>query len=145
MWGMSAISGSIAAHSSKPSFESIVLTKILVTILVVVAVLTFYRVKNSGRVTEAARRLEARAPVNNRFGRMMAYAFVGMLILMSAGWYALHWQEQHRIITIRVIGESGTTTYKAYNKDLKGDRFESIDGKTVILGDSERIEIISTQ
>lgn len=121
------------------------LTKILVTILVVLAVLTFYRVKNSGRVSDAARRLEARAPANNRFGRMVAYGFVGVLILISVAWYGLHWREQHRIITIRVIGESGTTTYKAYNKDLKGNRFESIDGKTVILGDSERIEIIGTQ
>lgn len=123
------------------------LTKILVTILVVVAVLTFYRVKNSNRAAGTARRLEARASAaaNNRFGRMMAYGFVGVLILVSVVWYGLHWREQHRIITIRVIGESGTTTYKAYNKDLKGNRFESIDGKTVILGDSERIEIIATQ
>lgn len=121
------------------------LTKILVTVLVVIAVLTFYRVKNSGRVTNAARRLETRSPAEKRFGRMVAYGFVALLILISAGWYALHWQEQHRIITIRVIGDSQTATYKAYNKDLKGNRFESIDGKTVILGDSERIEIISTE
>jgi hypothetical protein len=122
-----------------------VLTKILVTILVILAVITFYRIKNSGRVTEAARRLEARTPEDNRFGRMVAYGFVGLLILISAGWYALHWQEQHRIITIRVISDSGTATYKAYNKDLKGNRFQSIDGRTVILGDSERVEIIDTQ
>lgn len=121
------------------------LTKILVTVLVVIAVLTFYRVKNSGRVTDAARRIEARTPADKRFGRMVAYGFAGLLILISAGWYALYWQEQHRIITIRVIGGSETATYKAYNKDLKGNRFESIDGKTVILGDSERIEIISTE
>lgn len=121
------------------------LTKILVTVLVVIAVLTFYRVKNSGRVTNAARRLETRSPAEKRFGRMVAYGFVALLILISAGWYALHWQEQHRIITIRVIGDSQTATYKAYNKDLKGNRFESIDGKTVILGDSERIEIIGTE
>lgn len=121
------------------------LTKILVTVLVVVAVLTFYRVKNSGRVTEAARRLEARTPADKRFGRLLAYGFVGLLILISAAWYGLHWREQHRIITIRVISDSGTTTYKAYNKDLKGNRFESIDGRTVILGDSERIEITGTE
>jgi len=122
-----------------------VLTKILVTILVILAVITFYRVKNSGRVTEAARRIEARSPAEKRFGRLVAYGFVALLILISAGWYALHWQEQHRIITIRVIGDSGTATYKAYNKDLKGNRFESIDGRTVILGESERVEIINTE
>lgn len=121
------------------------LTKILVTILVILAVITFYRVKNSGRVTQAARRLESRSPAEKRFGRLVAYGFVALLILISAGWYALHWQEQHRIITIRVIGESGTTTYKAYNKDLKGNRFDTIDGKTVRLGESERVEIIATE
>lgn len=121
------------------------LTKILVTILVILAVITFYRVKNSGRVTEAARRLESRSPAEKRFGRLVAYGFVALLILISSGWYALHWQEQHRIITIRVIGESGTTTYKAYNKDLKGNRFDTIDGKTVRLGESERVEIIGTE
>lgn len=121
------------------------LTKILVTVLVVIAVLTFYRVKNSGRVTDAARRLETRTPAEKRFGRMVAYGFAGLLILISAAWYSMHWREQHRIITIRVISDSGTTTYKAYNKDLKGNRFESIDGRTVRLGDSERVEIISTE
>lgn len=121
------------------------LTKILVTVLVVIAVLTFYRVKNSGRVTDAARRLETRTPAEKRFGRMVAYGFAGLLILISAAWYGMHWREQHRIITIRVISDSGTTTYKAYNKDLKGNRFESIDGRTVRLGDSERVEIISTE
>jgi len=122
-----------------------VLTKILVTILVVVAVLTFYRVKNSERVAHAARRLESKQPANSRFGRVMAYGFVAFLMLVSALWYGLHWREQHRIITVRVIGESGTTTYKAYNKDLKGNELETIDGKTVILGSSERIEIIDTE
>ena len=120
------------------------LTKILVTVLVVLAVITFYRIKNAKR--PGVRRVETtRSPADNRFGRMVAYGFVGLLILISAGWYGLYWQEQHRIITIRVIGDSGTTTYKAYNKDLKGNRFESIDGKTVILGESERVEIIATQ
>lgn len=121
------------------------LTKILVTALVVVAVLTFYRVKNSERVANAARQIEARTPTDKRFGRMMAYGFAGLLMLVSVVWYGLYWQEQHRVITIRVIGESGTTTYKAYRKDLKGGQFESIDGRTVILGDSERIEILGTR
>lgn len=121
------------------------LTKILVTILVILSVIAFYRVKNSGRMTAAARRIESRTPADKRFGRAVAYGFVALLILISAGWYALHWREQHRIITIRVIGDSGATTYKAYNKDLHGNRFESIDGKTVILGESERVEITGTE
>lgn len=122
------------------------LTKILVTILVVLGVLTFYRVKNSGRVESAARRIEAQAAAaGSRFGRRVAYGFVVVLLLVSAILYGLHWREQHRIMTIRVIGDNGTAIYKAYKKDLKGNRFKSIDGRTVILGSSERVEIIGTQ
>lgn len=122
------------------------LTKILVTVLVVLGVMTFYRVKNSGRVESAARRVEAQAAAAaSRFGRRVAYGIVAGLLLISAILYGLHWREQHRIMTIRVIGDNGTATYKAYKKDLKGNRFRSIDGKTVILGSSERVEIIGTQ
>ncbi len=44
-----------------------------------------------------------------------------------------------------MIGESGTTVYKAYNKNLKGSQFETIDGRTVILGQNERVEIIGAE
>ncbi|MBS1270145.1 MAG: hypothetical protein MAG794_01099 [Gammaproteobacteria bacterium] len=118
------------------------LTKIFVTILVILSVITFYRFKNADRAGTVSKRLQARSPADNRFGRMLAYGFVGVLILVSSVWYVLHWREQHRVITIRVIGDSGTSTYQAYYKDLEGHRFESIDGKTVILGQSERVEII---
>lgn len=121
------------------------LTKILVTALVIVAVITFYRFKNATRPGIAAKRAAASLPANNRFGRMMAYGFAGFLVLASVGWYGLHWMEQHRVITIRVIGDAGTTVYKAYNKDLKGSQFQTIDGKTVILGQNERVEIIGTE
>lgn len=121
------------------------LTKILVTALVIIAVITFYRFKNAGRSGIAAKRAQAALPANNRFGRMVAYGFVGFLLAVSAVWYGLYWMEQHRIITIRVIGESGTTIYKAYNKDLEGNRFRTVDGRTVILGQSERVEIIDTE
>lgn len=121
------------------------LTKILVTALVIVAVVTFYRFKNTARPDAAAKRARETLAANNRFGRMMAYGFAGFLVLASVIWFGLHWREQHRIITIRVIGESGTTVYKAYNKDLKGNEFETIDGRTVILGQSERVEIIGEE
>ncbi|MGA8262716.1 MAG: hypothetical protein WB783_21135 [Arenicellales bacterium] len=124
------------------------LTKILLTVAVVLAVMTYYRVKNSGRVSAAARRAEAQAAAAaSQFGRRVAYAFVAGLLLLSAVLYGLHWREQHRIMTIHVIGDNGTATYKAYKKDVKdgGKRFRSLDGKTVILGSSEREEIIGTQ
>ncbi len=71
------------------------LTQILVTILVIVAVITFYRFKNTARAGAPTKRVQAVLSANNRFGRMMAYGFAGFLLLVSAGWYGLHWIASH--------------------------------------------------
>ncbi len=120
------------------------LSKILFTAFVIVVVYMVYRGRTTA--TSPARR-PAPAPADNRFGRRVAYGFVGVLIGISAIFYYLHWREQHRVITIRVIdGRSGNaTTYKAYKKSINGSRFEALDGRTVILGEAERVELIETQ
>ena len=115
------------------------LTKILFTLLVIVAVYLFYR--HRGRTPVKVEK--AREPVEqSNFGRFAAYGFIAVLLLVSVVIYYFHWQEAHRIVTIRVIDgdNSNVTVYKAYQKSIKGNRFESLDGKTVVLGDSERVE-----
>ena len=116
------------------------LTKILFTALVILVVIGVYRMRS--RVPVQAR--STAVPEHNRFGRVAAYGFIGLLVLVSSVFYYFHWQEQHRVVTIRVIdNRSGAaTTYRAYRKSIKGNRFESLDGKTVILGEAERVELL---
>lgn len=120
------------------------LTKILVTTLVILGVLLFFRIRSTGPAGHA-HRVAAKPARGARFGRMLAYGFAALLVLICAVWYLLHWQAQHRIVTIRVIGDSGMVVYKAYTKDLDGSRIETLDGRTVILGDSERVEIVDSK
>ena len=120
------------------------LTKILFTALVIVAVYLFYR--HRGRAP--AKLKTVREPVEqSNFGRFAAYGFIGALLLVSLVIYYFHWQEAHRIVTIRVIdgNSSNVTVYKAYQKSIKGNRFESLDGKTVVLGEAERVEFIEEE
>ena len=117
------------------------LTKILFTALVIVAVYLFYR--HRGRTPAKVKKV--REPVEQtNFGRFAAYGFIATLLLVSLVIYYFHWQEAHKIVTIRVIdgNSSNVTVYKAYQKSIKGSRFESLDGKTVVLGESERVEFI---
>jgi len=123
------------------------LTKILFTALIVAAVYALYRFRSrtAGRGGAPARAADPVPPRGtSRIGRIAAYGLVGLIIAISAGFYYLHWQEQHRIVMIRVIdGRSGNaTTYQAYKKSISGSRFESLDGKTVILGEAERVEMV---
>ncbi len=128
------------------------LTKVLFTALVIAVVYVLYRFRSrtSTPASKTRAAIPQQAPArrgHSRIGRIAAYAFVGLIIAISAGFYYLHWQEQHRIVTIRVIdGRSGNaTTYQAYKKSITGSRFESLDGKTVILGEAERVEMIEGQ
>jgi hypothetical protein len=128
------------------------LTKILFTALVVAVVYALYRFRARTGQTQGKRagsppkqgQLMRGPRGGSRIGRIAAYSLVGLIVLISAGFYYLHWQEQHRIVMIRVIdGRSGNaTTYRAYKKSIDGSRFESLDGKTVILGEAERVEMV---
>jgi hypothetical protein len=123
------------------------LTKILFTALVIAVVYVVYR--SRFRIPSTAARPAAEATNGNPFGRIAAYGFVGVLILISSIFYFLHWREEHQVISIRVIdsGSGQTTTYRAYHKSIRdnGKRFESLDGKTVIIGTAERVEILGPE
>ena len=117
------------------------ITKILFTIVVIVAVLLFFRYQNQRLAAKVSR---PPPQPTSKLGRWVAYGFVVVLILISAGFYSWHWKEQRRVLTIRVIGDGETVNYQAYRKDYKQDanRFQTLDGKTVIRGDSDRVEIL---
>ena len=61
---------------------------------------------------------------------MVAYSLLGLVIAISALVFVLHWQEQHRIINIRVIDSQGHNlkTTRPTKKAVAGRRFTTIDG-----------------
>ncbi len=120
------------------------LSKILFTALVILAVYIFYRYR--GRVRISARKVE-QPRESHRFGRLAVYAIVAVLLLVSGAIYFYQWQLAHRIITIRVIDSAtnNVTIYQAYHKAIKGNRFQSLDGKTVVLSEAERVEFIEKE
>ena len=67
-----------------------------------------------------------------------------VLLVVSGVIFTYQWHQAHKIVTIRVIDgdSSNVTIYKAYQKSIKGNRFESLDGKSVLLGEAERVEFI---
>lgn len=127
------------------------LTKILFTAVVVAMVYALYRFRSrtaqgaAAQAKPAAIQSKAQGE-HSRLGRIAAYGLVALIIAISSVFYYLHWREQHTIVTIRVIdGRSGNATvYKAYKKSITGSRFESLDGKTVILGEAERVEMVES-
>jgi|TARA_B100000315_G_scaffold240991_1_gene261364 glucose dehydrogenase len=117
------------------------LTKILFTLAVILVVALVFRVKNT-----PAKPAAAAGPAASKGGvsaAMVAYTLLGLVIAISALVFVLHWQNQHRVIDIQVTNSQGQALkYQAYKKAIEGRRFTTIDGVSVDLADSDRIEIL---
>ncbi len=122
------------------------LTKILFTLAVILVVALVFRVKN----TSAKAVKPAAAQTQNSKGgvsaAMVAYTLLGLVIAISALVFVLHWQDQHQVIDIQVTNSQGNALkYQAYKKAIEGRRFTTIDGVSVDLADSDRIEILGNE
>lgn len=119
------------------------LTKILFTLAVILVVALVFRVKNT-----PAKSATAAKPAPSKGGvsaTMVAYTLLGLVIAISALVFVLHWQDQHQVIDIQVTNSQGEALkYQAYKKAIEGRRFTTVDGVSVDLADSDRIEILQT-
>ena len=117
------------------------LTKILFTLAVIIAVALIFRVKSpTARPAEPSGEDQPAGGVSARF---VAYTLLGLVIATSALVFVLHWNEQHRIMNIQVTDSQGQSlTYQAYKKSIDGRRFMTLDGIAVTLGADDRIEIL---
>jgi hypothetical protein len=119
------------------------LTKLLFTALVVAGVYALYRF----RTRTGPQPSKPDTPADNRFGRLVSYGFVGVLITISAIAYYFHWQSQRQVVSVRVI-DSGTgnlTTYQVYRHSIEGRHLQTVDGRSVRLGAGERLEVLDNE
>ena len=118
------------------------LTKILFTLIVIIGVALFYRNKNMSSESAQPKKAvtEAEGPLSTR---TLAYGIIGLLVLLSCGIFAYHWNQGNQIVNIRVTSEGGNmVNYQAHHRDIKGRKFVSLDGIQVTLGESDRVEML---
>lgn len=115
------------------------ITKILLTALIIIAVALYFRRRTAMRVQgEAGGRADA-----PWYWRLLPAGLLLVALVVSAAMFWLEWREEHRIFTARVIDtRSGeVTTYLVYRDDVQGRTFTTVDGRTVTLADVERLEL----
>ena len=114
------------------------LTKILFTIIVVIGVALFFRTKkHPPGVRETAESGQGSAPST----RTVVYVLLAVMVAVSVGVFVYKWQQDNRVIEIRVTTESGeVVSYRARHKDISGRSFLSLEGVQVTLGAGDRVE-----
>lgn len=115
------------------------ITKILLTALIIIAVALYFRRRTAMRVPASAG-AQSGSPW---YWRLLPAGLLAAALVVSAAMFWLEWREEHRIFTARVIdtrtGE--ITTYLVYRDDVEGRTFTTVDGRTVTLADVERLEL----
>ncbi|WP_417347014.1 hypothetical protein [Ferrimonas sp.] len=114
------------------------LTKILVTLLVITVVL----MGTKRRAPERKRDAELPSMASSWL-RFLAPAIAGVVMLVAAAFSGWQWYQGQQILQIRIIDaeHQSETLYEVYRKDLDGRHFTTRDGLYVELGSTERMEI----
>lgn len=116
------------------------ITKFLLTALIVIAVALYFRRRTAARVQGAGQNAQ---PASPWYWRVMPAGLLLAALVVSATLFWVEWRDQHRIFTARVIDtRSGeVTTYLVYRDGVQGRTLTTVDGRTVTLADVERLEL----
>lgn len=120
--------------------------KILFTMAVIAVVYIVYR-NRSGMPAAKQTKTDEKQNTGSLSSQTLAYIFIGLIISVSALIFTLNWFERHKIFNIHVINgaTNEVATYQAYKKTIEGRSFITLDGRTVTVGESERMEIIEAE
>jgi uncharacterized protein (UPF0333 family) len=123
------------------------LTKILVTALVIAACFVYLRhqkQKNAAASKQAnvSESISKKNSISSQF-QWLAGALIVLTACMAIGFFIYGWMDGHRVMTIKIINpQSGdVVSYQVYKGDLLERSFTTLQGQKVRISDSERIEI----
>ncbi|RDE22549.1 hypothetical protein DV711_08125 [Motiliproteus coralliicola] len=121
------------------------LTKILVTALVIFACYLFIRYKRGQALPAPARpkRDSAAEQSAQKPIRMLALGLCLVSLLASGAFLGFRWWDDQRLLQVRVINADNgeVVEYQAYKGDVEGRSFITIYGQQVSIAASERMEI----
>lgn len=116
--------------------------KLLLTIGVIIVVALVFRNKGGKSGQNSGETL----PVQTSFARPVRIAAVITVVVMLATaslWVLLSWRDATTVVTVKVVNSSSgvASEFQAHRGDVDDRSFRTLDGRTVVLADVERLEI----
>ena len=127
------------------------LSKILFTLIILITAFYFVRGRvladknknkqTSGQSTKQVRKEQGEFSSDLRFA---AYTTVVLLVGLGGVLYYFRWQENHEVLTITLHRENQADpiSYRVYRFQLQDRSFVTIDGTSVTVAASERMEVL---
>lgn len=121
------------------------LTKILITALVILGCYTFLRFQRNKQLTQPQGK--AVPAIDHRPARTsvkwLSVALLALSLTAVTGFFIHNWLDNRQLLSVKIINpyNGETMIYQVYKGDLEDRRFKTVDGQTVRVSNSERMEI----
>lgn len=123
------------------------LTKIIVTLVVIVGCLWFASSKRNQELQPVQRKPSKKDVERKLLLTRSAFAFMFLMVLAAGIIVFFEFQDDYETVTVHVINSetNARISYQAERQDIDGNRFTTIEGRTVFVADVERIEVESAR
>ena len=122
------------------------ITKILITLLVIAGCYLYLKRRNK------VARQPVRQNVVDRSAETLSIKLIAIILLSvsvlgSASFLGYQWYDGHTLLEVRIInpGTATEVVYQVYKADLNDRSFTTVDGQSVRIAASERLEITKAQ
>ncbi len=138
-WAM-VLSCALRESRAEATPQQLMITKIVVTILVIVGALIFVQRRQPRPVPRAQ---SAAAETFNRRTLYLALSFAALTAAASGLMYYWHWQEAHEVFIVKVVNTQSNSEqlFQVYRDGVKGRSFQTTDGRMITLSANERMEV----
>jgi hypothetical protein len=127
-------------------------SKLIITVFVIAVAFVVVRQRNAnrGKSTRQARPAATKDIEKDQLSKDMrigAYLFLLVTAGIGGAMYYFQWQDDHSILTINLYRDSQVepVSYDVYKHQLREKSFITVDGLSVAVAGSERMEIIGLE
>ena len=127
-------------------------SKLIITVFVIAVAFVVLRQRNinRGKSTRQARPAATKDIEKDQLSKDMrigAYLFLLVTAGIGGAMYYFQWQDDHSILTINLYRDSQVepVSYDVYKHQLREKSFITVDGLSVAVAGSERMEIIGLE
>ncbi|WP_394205627.1 hypothetical protein [Shewanella waksmanii] len=117
------------------------LTKILVTLLVIAGAFFYIRRPKENNQTQSTANIGQRMMM-----RYVLFAIIALSLIASGGYWYWNWQDGNQIVHVTIVSplDANETVYQVHKKDIGHNQITTVDGLNIRLSNQERI-VISKQ
>ncbi|MFK7865043.1 MAG: hypothetical protein AB8B95_12555 [Pseudohongiellaceae bacterium] len=126
-------------------------SKIIITLLVIVTAFTVIRSRNEAKSSPNGSKASAagdrkKSPPSELSTdlKIGAYLFLLLSIGIGGSVYYFQWKEDHTVVTVNLYRDNqvNPVSYQVYKYQLEDKAFVTIDGLSVAVAGSERMEVL---